>query len=421
MRAVVLVFLAFLALSVTSHGNAQESGITIQSTSAEASYPAGVTFWIGASAEAPIVKAELFYARANEETLLLESTPIEPALQIDHEIEVDLLNNFLPPGIEITYVWRVTDELGNTADSAPQTIDWIDQRFEWTKLAGDGIEVFTYSSSESFAASILETAQSTVAKLKNDYGVTGGNPIRLWVYENREEFSGAQVPNSGEWVVGSAFPEWGLILAVLPDGDTNEMVRVVPHEITHQVLHQATENPFNAPPLWFDEGFAVLQQETGNSHFPGIVEDAAREGRLLSLRSLTGEYPYDSSEVTLAYAESYDVLVFIIDQWGIEGIGRIVSAYQQGVTHDDAFVAALGVTIDELDQLWQESINVTDSGGFLAGLLGENDDSAIGQLVIQSSAVILILAAIISFTVMSRRARRNAFAYDDFGSEVQGS
>ena len=43
--------------------------------------------------------------------------------------------------------------------------------------------------------------------------------------------------------------------------------RAVPHEISHQVLHQATKNAFNSPPQWLDEGLATYWQETGRDRF----------------------------------------------------------------------------------------------------------------------------------------------------------
>ena len=57
-------------------------------------------------------------------------------------------------------------------------------------------------------------------------------------------------------------PALHVIMAVLPPGNYDEVGRVVPHEISHQVLHQATDNPFSRPPQWLNEGLAVYWQES---------------------------------------------------------------------------------------------------------------------------------------------------------------
>jgi hypothetical protein len=413
-----LLIVVILVLSIAPAADAKQTQITIDSSSAEGSYPSGITFHVSASAGSPIVKAELFYSRAGEETLYLESTPVEPATHIDQTLKLDLFNNFLPPGIEITYRWRVTDESGATFDSDPQQIDWVDQRFDWKSLSTDGLSIYYYASNEQFAQSILDTAQSTIEGLRANFGLVPTKEIRLWVYDTAKDFEGAQVPNSGEWVRGSAFPAWGLILAVLPNGEDSEVLRVVPHEITHQVLHQAMQNPFNSPPLWYDEGFAVYQQQTGTGHMPGLVAEAAAEGRLLSLRSLTGEYPYDTSDVSLAYAEGFDVVRFIVERWGTEGIDAIVKAYREGVTHDQAFSSALGVTVDELDRMWQESIPEPDDDGVAVGMLGDGGGGSVGALIVSSASILLVLAGFVSFVFMMRRSRSSRTLADEVETDA---
>ena len=70
-----------------------------------------------------------------------------------------------------------------------------------------------------------------------------------------------------------------------PEGGTREVGRVIPHEVSHQLLYQATKNPFNSPPTWLDEGLAVSNQESGNEDSPALLKDATEKGHLFSIRS----------------------------------------------------------------------------------------------------------------------------------------
>lgn len=410
---VVLVALAAFAPVPT----ADAASIQVSGAAAETNFPQGMTFTLTATSPDPIVKAELLYTRAGLETLHLNEAPIVPGTEIDIVLPVDFRANYVPPGIDITYRWRLTDDVGNVIETEPQTVVWMDSRFDWTPYATDQVTVYAYNGNDSFNESILASAQFTIDKLQADFAVERSRGIRIWVYDSRSDFQGSQAPNSQEWIAGTAYPELRVILAVLPTGNPSEVGRIVPHEVSHQVLHQATENPFNVPPTWFDEGLAVAVQDGGNQDFPALVQRAADEGRLFSVRSLTSEFPYDPADASLAYAESYSIVQFIISRWGNEGIAAIIDAYKLGVSHDEALAMAIGVEMDELDRLWKDSLGYQGDRGTAGGVqLAPGGRSGLESLLIDASSVLLVIAAIVSGFAMWRRLRRLPDDDDDVPS-----
>ena len=78
----------------------------------------------------------------------------------------------------------------------------------------------------------------------------------IWVYPSQEVLLEALPSNIPEWVGGKAFPELALVLAAIEDNEYAELEikRVVPHELSHIALYQATRNPYNTPPAWLEEG-----------------------------------------------------------------------------------------------------------------------------------------------------------------------
>ncbi len=88
-----------------------------------------------------------------------------------------------------------------------------------------------------------------------------------------------------------------------------------------------------------------------------MVENAAEKGRLFSIRALNSNFPYDPADASLAYAESYSIVRFIIDEFGEDKLATIIAAYREGVSHDEALVKTIGVDIDELDRLWKERLD----------------------------------------------------------------
>jgi hypothetical protein len=218
--------------------------------------------------------------------------------------------------------------------------------------------------------------------------------------------------NSESWIAGTAYPEFHVILAVLPEGDKYEVGRIVPHEISHQVLHQATKNPFNAPPVWLDEGLAVLNQEGGDEDYPALVQLAADEGRLFSIRALNSTPPLEPADATLYYAESLSVVQFVIDHFGAEKMAALIDAYKQGVSHDQAATMALGVDLDELDRMWKESLGYQGDRGQAGGITPISGDNEGSASLIASGALVMGFLALFAVLVGIVTIRRSARAGD---------
>jgi hypothetical protein len=352
-----LVLLAVASLATAPIHEAAAEQVIVNNNEATSDFPDGVNFTLDVEAGREIRRIELLYQSANVETLNMEVPRFKPGTKVTLSYHLDLRVDFEPAGIDITYRWRLTDDRGDVTETDPKTLLWFDNRFEWRSQSSQDVTVYGYRNNDAFDRSILESAQTTVDRLKAEFGLATVSPIRIWVYNSKQDFAAAQQGNSSEWIAGTAYPQLGVILAVLPEGNKSEVGRVVPHEISHQLLYQATKNPFNGPTTWLDEGLAVYYQDGGNEGFLAQVEDAAEEGRLFSIRALNSNFPYDPADASLAYAESFSVVRFIIDEFGEDKLAAIVAAYREGVSHDDAVMRGLGVDIDELDRLWKAHLD----------------------------------------------------------------
>lgn len=409
---ILAIFGASLAWVAPSHAAA--AAIAIDGIDATANFPAGITFDLSATAKRPIVKADLLYAKAEVETMNLVSADVDPGNSVDLSLPVDFRANYVPPGIDITYYWQLTDDAGNVVETEPKVVTWEDSRFDWQQVSTDQVTVSYYSGDDAFANQVLQSAQSTIDRLQTTFDVAHTRPIRIWAYNSKTDFQGSQAPNSQEWIAGTAYPELQVVLAVLPDGDTREVGRVVPHEISHQVLYQATRNPFNVPPTWLDEGLAVSNQDNGNESFQAMVETAAQNGKLFSIRSLTSEFPYDPADASLAYAESYSMVQFILQRWGNDGMAAIIANYRAVNSTDDVLRKALGVDVDGLDQLWKESLGYQGDRGVVGRATASPGSSWLDDLLTNAVSLLLVLAVALSGAVMAVRhvAHRHLAKHD---------
>lgn len=394
---------------------APELNVTFGDQSATSDFPKGMTFDLAYSTGESIERAELLYTYAGEETLNLITAPLTDPSARSVSYFLDLRIYYLPPGLDITYYWRLTGEDGSTAETAPQTVTWLDSRFNWTTIETADVRVSTYDGDAEFAQQILDSAQTAVDRIQTDLNVKLDQQVRIWSYTSTEDFSGTQAANTEQWLAGVAFPDLKLILAVLPTDDVTEVGRVIPHEISHQVIHQATENPFSNLPTWLDEGVAVSYQDNGNEGFQSMVQAAADQGKLFSIRALNSGFPYDAGSATLSYAESFSIVNFIRSKWGEDGLARLINTYKEGISDDDAAKQALGVDLTELDALWKESLGYKGDAGAVGSVdpSGGDDGSPWADLFASGALIWVLVAGLMLYvSVRSFRKLRQGYPED---------
>jgi len=92
--------------------------------------------------------------------------------------------------------------------------------------------------------------------------------------------------------------------------------------------------------------------------FDRALQSAVREDRLISIWALSSNFPTDSKQAELSYAESYSVVRFVVDSYGQASMSRLLAEFRQGATYDDALRAALGVDTYGLDDAWRASLGL---------------------------------------------------------------
>lgn len=319
-------------------------------------FPEEIVFSVEVSGDADIVGLELSF-RATDSPYTQSRWPtFTPGRQVKTSYRLDTQVDFYPPGTEFRYYWTATDANGQVFESPEQTFLYDDNRFSWNTVSTEDVAVYWYEGSRSFGQEVLDTATRALARLEQDAGVETHRQVRIYLYANRTDFYGALGPNSPEWIGGQSHPAQALIVAWLEEDDSWEIGRMIPHELSHVVLYQATHNPYAGNPNWLEEGLAVHNQEVPDYEYPLLVEDAAREGQLIPLRALSASFPSDPDLAILSYAESYSIIEFILERYGPEGMAALVDVFAEGETAEEGVRRALGVSLDELEAQWRATL-----------------------------------------------------------------
>ena len=155
-----------------------------------------------------------------------------------------------------------------------------------------------------------------------------------------------------------AFPQYGVVSIGIgtSSSDLAWGKRTIAHELTHLVTGQVTANPYGDMPTWLNEGLSMYAEGPLESTFTMALASALKDNSLISVRSLASPFSTDSNKAYLSYAESYEIVAYLIDRYGRDNMLELLSTFAEGTTYDDALLQVYGFTMDGLNDEWIASI-----------------------------------------------------------------
>lgn len=333
--------------------------VKIETNNVTPNFPDTIDFRFSAQTEpgAPVFNSlELAYRVEGEVETNIRHSDLAPGDPLTADISIDTQKNYLPPGTRVSYYWLLGVAGGDTYQTPTQEFTYQDTRYPFKELKNGLFTVRWFQGDAAFGQAAMGRVTGTVDKLSRLYKVRPDTPINLTIYPDTATMFTALPPNTQEWVGGQAIPELGTIVLAIAPGDTAEIGRSIPHEVSHQVVYQATRNPYNNTPKWLDEGLAVNNQDQVDGFLIQAFEKARDERTLFPLRVLNGAFPADSQLSYVAYGESVEVVQYILQKYGNAGIEKILGSFKQGVSYDEAVQIGLGISLDQLDREWKQSL-----------------------------------------------------------------
>jgi hypothetical protein len=272
--------------------------------------------------------------------------------------DYDVSTGHLYPNTTVGARWRVTLADGTTEIGPQVTTTYADTSHPWKTKTGNVVRIHWYEGSDAFADRALQIGDDAIAKAASLLGVTETEPVDFFVYGSQDDFYGAAGPGTRENVGGFALPEIRTLFALITpeEIDASWVATVVPHELTHLVFDTAVTNPYHYPPRWLNEGVAVYLSEGNASDYRRDLKKGVADGRILPLGALTTQFPTTADQFFLAYAESVSAVAYIVDTYGQDALVKLIRAYADGVSDDEAFRTGLGVTLADVEAGWLASI-----------------------------------------------------------------
>ncbi len=192
------------------------------------------------------------------------------------------------------------------------------------------------------ARDVLKTLESQFDEISAALNYTPPEPIGVILYTNQTFMDITRAPSwSGALNDGRIrVPVSGLSTM------TDELARVLKHELTHSFVGQKTGNRC---PVWLQEGIAqYMEGKRSRVNAPGLSAafEHHMEFSLLSYESSWLNLPRDAA--SNAYAWSLAVVESIMTQNGIDDLERILDRIAAGSSTEDAIRAVLHEDYSEL-------------------------------------------------------------------------
>jgi hypothetical protein len=378
-------FLVLLILTLISPVTVNAQGtIRVLDQRVEAEFRKEITFHATLESDSPITEVRLFYRVIGLPATARGDAEFQPGKKVEVTFRIDQEQDYLPPGSEMSYWWRVSDEDGDTLKTEPQSFVFMDDRHDWQTLGNDRLTLYWYKGDQGFGEALFDRANKTLDQIESETAVQVENPVKIFIYGSHRDLLDAIEVGAQEWTGGQAFTEHGVVVMDVSPNDLDFGLIATPHELTHIVIDSATDNPYGDLPTWLDEGLAVHMSGELDSPIRGyrdMVKVYAAQDRLMTLQTLSSSFPADAEMANLAYAQSGLVVEFIIGHYGKEAMAKLLDIFAQGSTYDDALTEALGVDTWGLDNAWRESIGVPT-----IGIPGAATETPSGQAALATSA-----------------------------------
>ncbi len=355
-KAVLLILVASLFLALPGPATVRAvDGLQVLESRVEVDFPMRVNFSLSATGDTDITDIRLHYTvdqMSRAEVISEVSLKFEPATLVDVEWGWDMRKTGgMPPGSNVSYWWTVEDAGGERIETEPTVVQVDDVRYPWRSLSEGLLTLYWYSGEESFARELMDTAQQALVRLASYTGAELESPADIYIYAKPEDLLGAMIFPQ-EWTGGVAYTRFSTIAIGISPDSLDWGKRAMTHELTHLVIHQVVFNPYNDLPTWLSEGLAMYAEGSLEPVFVNLLVQAINEERLITVRSLSSPFSAYAEESVLAYAQSYSLLDFIINNYGQSQMLELLSTFREGSGYDEALQKVYGLDMDGLNELW---------------------------------------------------------------------
>jgi Peptidase MA superfamily len=396
-KSIFVFVLAWVSLGFTGMPQAQ-SRFNVTNVNISYNFGQQITFLAQLTSSVPIRQASLSFREVNEQTTRV--VPLTLNADGSTSYQYDASQHLIPPFATIEFSYQATLTNNQSVTTGPFYFRYDDNRFAWKQLSDGSVTVHWYNGDNVFGQAALDAARAGLQSISQTFPVSLNSPVDVYIYSTFDDLVSSLTLGGRQWEAGHADPSLGIgMLAVTPsDTQSIDLQQLVPHELTHIMLYRFLGDGFNRLPTWLEEGIASMEELYPNPDYASALDAASKNNSLLSFSDLCVSFPADSGRAYLAFAESQSFVRFLRDTYGNTGLVALTQAYADGLDCDLGATRAVGVSLNQLEVRWRETV----LGQNVAGVAVQN---LLPYILILGLTLIVPLWGAISIIA---RGRKNA-------------
>lgn len=350
-----LFVIAFVPLRVAF----ASSAANVSNDKATLDFPNTISFHADITSNAKITSVVLEYGD-QQDTCGQVLAKAYPQFTPGNSVSVDWTwdmhqSGSMPPGAQIWWRWRYTDETGKETVTDQQTITWLDSKHNWQNITDTNLHLHYYDIGQSKAQDLMDAAKTSLARNLQQAGLKPDGTMDVYIFATYQDLQDA-VLYEPSWLGGQAFPDFNITIVGLSGSDAQYDRNVVIHELTHVLVGHLTFTCLGGVPQWLNEGLAVYSEGPLDSDSQAQLDQAIKSDSLLTVRSISGAFSAEAGKATLSYAESDSLVNFLIQTYGQPKMTSLLMSLRDGNTIDDALTSTYGFNVDGLEEAWRKSI-----------------------------------------------------------------
>ena len=335
--------------------------IQVQASTHSLMFGQEVRFHLQVAAPDPIRSIVLAYRTSDNPGTIVETMAFDQGMTVTIDYVHRVKERYIRPFVQVTYWWTIDSMADARLTTEPQTFAYADNRFDWQTLSQSVVTIHWYRGDMRVAQEALDAAITGLDRARQDIDINATRqPIDVYLYESADDMQAALPAGTPTGTEALTLYETSVILAAsgLQEATVLDLQRILPHEVTHALVHEATQSDFDRVPLWLSEGLATSVQYTfaPDPDAQLLMEEAARDQTLISLDTLCAAFPQSPARARLAYAESASVIGYIRDRYGRRALRDLVAAYGDGATCEGGVQRVLSLSLDRLQAQWTQSL-----------------------------------------------------------------
>lgn len=232
--------------------------------------------------------------------------------------------------------------------------------FQWEKEVTPHFILHYSPSASPWVKNLLGQIENYRKRVQEFFGISVEDKVHIFLvgsYGDLSQIKCIVYDKFPLWASGLAIPQKKIIILTTPSlskGESFSLVNTFIHEYTHLVIEIFLQG--KSIPRWLNEGMAMYVSGQKDFYNTLLLSKAFVFSSLIPFEQLKNSFPVTSSEIRLAYAQSFNMVSYLMDHFGRERFYKFLKFIRSGIPFKKAFFFGFGENFSSVENSWKKSL-----------------------------------------------------------------